>query len=40
MQQMMNPVLDRMRTQCMLAYHGDGDTGWDCTSPAIAPAPR
>jgi hypothetical protein len=36
MQQMMNPVFDRMRTQCMPAYHGDGDTGWDTNSPTIA----
>ena len=36
MQQMMNPVFDRMRTQCMPAYHGDGDTGGDTNSPTIA----
>jgi hypothetical protein len=39
MQQIMNPMLDVIRTRCLPTYDGPPDAGWDYNSPTIAPAP-
>jgi hypothetical protein len=39
MQQIMNPMLDVIRTRCLPTYNGPPDAGWDYNSPTIAPAP-
>jgi hypothetical protein len=38
MQQMMNPVLDDIRTRYMPISHGAPDADWDYKSPTTAPA--
>jgi hypothetical protein len=39
MQQIMNPMLDVIRTRCLPTYKGPPDAGWDYNSPSIAPPP-
>ena len=39
MQQIMNPMLDVIRTRCLPTYNGPPEAGWDNNSPTIAPAP-
>jgi hypothetical protein len=39
MQQIMNPMLDVIRTRCLPAYKGPPDAGWDYNRPSIAPPP-